>query len=161
MNGLLSKDFLTGLLFSLVGGMFAYASRVYEMGDATQMGPGYFPRLIAWMTIAVGVVLMLRVTLLQKHHEGGEGLGPWVIRPLVLIISGNVAFGVMVAGLPSLGFPPMGLVAGVYVLTVLASLADSGCRFVETIVLATVLAALSSGVSLLLSLTVPIWPEFF
>ena len=156
----LSTDFLSGLLLMLAGSVFAYGSGAYDMGEASQMGPGYFPRLVAWLTIAVGVILVLRATLRRPGPEVSGVIGPWALRPLLLIIAANLGFGVMIAGLPIVGLPPMGLVPGVYLLTGLASLAEPGSRLRETFALATTLAVISVGITSLLSLNVPIWPEF-
>jgi len=37
------RDVMTGLVFILIGGMFALGAADYGMGSARRMGPGYFP----------------------------------------------------------------------------------------------------------------------
>ena len=37
------KDFFSGLMFMVVGGLFAWGATSYSVGTAARMGPGYFP----------------------------------------------------------------------------------------------------------------------
>ncbi len=39
------KDFFSGLMFTLVGGAFAWGATNYNIGTGARMGPGYFPLL--------------------------------------------------------------------------------------------------------------------
>ncbi|MFM8555265.1 MAG: tripartite tricarboxylate transporter TctB family protein [Betaproteobacteria bacterium] len=160
MRLLSSTDFLSGLMLTVVGGLFACGAGAYDMGEASNMGPGYFPRLVAWLTIGTGGMLLIRAAL-GRSKTDGKLTGSWALRPLLFIISANLVFGVMVAGLSSVGLAPMGLVLGVYLLTGLAALAEPGAKLLPTLALASVLAALSWGLTRLLSLNVQIWPEFF
>ena len=156
-----SPDFLSGLLLTLAGGAFAYGADAYDIGEASQMGPGYFPRLVGALTVIVGAILILRSALDRSRSPAPATEGPWALRPLAFIVAANLGFGVMVAGLPQLELPPMGLVAGVYVLTVLASFAEPGSKVSVTLALATVLCVIALGITALLSLNIPIWPQFF
>jgi hypothetical protein len=64
-------------------------------------------------------------------------------------------------GLPSIRLPAMGLIAGIYVLTIVASLASQQFKMGEVLILATVLA-LGSYLAFiaLLNLQIPMWPGF-
>ena len=132
------RDFVSGVVFLGLGIAFAWGAAAYPLGAAEQMGPGYFPLLLGILLAALGVFIVFGSLVVET--EDGEPLGSWAWRPLGFILAANVAFGVMIAGLPSIGLPPSGLVAAVVVLTFLAALA--GRRFVlkEVAVLAVVLA---------------------
>jgi len=55
--------------------------------------------------------------------EDGDKIGTWAWKPLFFIIGANLVFGLMIGGLPNLKIPAMGLIAGIYALTFIASLA--------------------------------------
>ena len=59
MNIKSQKDFLSGLMFLVVGGVFAWGATHYSIGTGARMGPGYFPLLL-------GVILVLVVLLLPS-----------------------------------------------------------------------------------------------
>jgi hypothetical protein len=75
------------------------------------------------------------------------------------IVLANGVFGVLIGGLSALGLPPMGLVAGVFALTVFAARASSEFRWKEVLLLALVLATGSYlGFVVLQKMQVPVWP---
>lgn len=153
------KDFLSGLVFVIVGGAFAFGATGYEIGSASNMGPGYFPLLVGGLTALVGAAVMLKAALAGSAQD--DGLSGWAWRPLILIIGANLLFGVMLGGLPAIHLPPMGLVVGVYALVFVASLANSEFRFGETFALSTILAVAVYGICVkVLKLYVPLWPQF-
>jgi hypothetical protein len=153
------QDFLAGLLFTLIGGAFAWAAASYPLGNSSRMGPGFFPLLLGAKLALLGNVLMLRTAL--RSSAGPKLTGTWALRPLFFILAANLVFGVALAGIPPLGLPPVGFVAGVYLLTTVASLAGDRVRVRETALLATALAALSYvAFVLLLKLPFPVWPAF-
>jgi hypothetical protein len=123
------------------------------------MGPGYFPLVLGVVLAALGMFIVFGSLVVET--EDGEPMGAWAWRPLGFIIAANVAFGVLVGGLPAIGVPPLGLIAAVVVLTFVAALAGRGFVLREVAVLALVLA-FASGVALvlLLQLQVPLWPWF-
>ncbi len=153
------KDFFAGLLFVGAGGGFAWGATAYPVGEAANMGPGYFPLMLGLLLAAVGVVMMFKALAFQAGPV--VRVGPWAWRPLVFIISANLIFGVLLGGLPSVKLPALGLIAGIYALTLVASLAGGAFKFKEAMVLATVLAGLSYlAFVLLLKLQLPVWPAF-
>ncbi|MCF3971824.1 tripartite tricarboxylate transporter TctB family protein, partial [Pseudomonas aeruginosa] len=73
----------------------------------------------------------------------------------------NLAFGVLLAGLPSFGIPAMGLIVAIYALTFIASMAGEQFNKKSVAILATVLAIGSYvAFELALKLNFPIWPTF-
>ena len=87
----LTTDMLTGLLFLTLGGfVLVYGSR-YPIGSTVRMGPGYFPRLISSGLALLGLVLVVRSLL-----RGGEAIGTIALRPLVVVLLGTFAFGILI-----------------------------------------------------------------
>lgn len=153
------KDFYSGLLFMGVGGAFAWAASSYRIGEAARMGPGYFPLMLGLVLALLGGIITFKALVIEV--EGGDKIGPWAWRPLFFIILANLVFGVLLAGLPSIKLPAMGLIMAIYALTFIASMADAGWTFKATFVLASVLAAGSYAAFVLaLKLQFPVWPAF-
>jgi Tripartite tricarboxylate transporter TctB family len=153
------KDFFSGLMFLIVGMAFAIGAYSYNMGDGARMGPGYFPRMLGVILAAIGCVITFKA--LTVATADGEKLGKWAWKPMACILGANLAFGVLLGGLPSIKFPAMGMIAGIYALTFIASLASERFRIKEVLLLATFLAALSYlAFVVLLKLQFPVWPAF-
>jgi len=153
------KDFFSGLLFLLVGAGFAWGATSYKIGEASRMGPGYFPLLLGVMLAIVGLLVMF--VSLVVETEDGDPVGRIAWRPLFFVILSNLTFGVLLGGLPSIGLPYMGLMAAIFALTFIAALAGDEFRFKEVLILAIVLSVLSYTAFIwLLSLQFPAWPAF-
>ena len=153
------KDFFSGLMFLLVGAGFAWGSTNYNIGTGARMGPGYFPLMLGILLAVMGAVITLKS--LTAKVEGGDLIGSFAWRPLCYIIGANVIFGILLGGLPSIKLPAMGLIAGIYALTLIASLAGEGFKMRAVLLLATTLAVGSYLVFImLLKLQFPVWPAF-
>ena len=155
------KDFVSGLMFTTTGAVFAWNSALsYEIGTAGQMGPGYFPLVLGLVLVLLGGFIMF-FSLVVETPDGGS-IGEMAWRPLFCILGANVLFGVLLGGLPMFGLPSMGLMAAIYALCGLALLADVN-RFTlrRWLVLSSILATGSYVVFIkLLGLTMPVWPFF-
>lgn len=159
MNIKSQKDFFSGLMFMAVGVAFAWGATTYTVGTGARMGPGYFPLVLGVMLAILGAVIAFKSLVVET--EDGEKLGSWAWKPLFFIIAANLVFGLMLGGLPSLKIPAMGLIAGIYALTFIASLAGEEFKFKEVVILATVLSIMSyAAFILLLKLQFPVWPTF-
>jgi len=153
------KDFFAGLMFLAVGGGFAWGATTYSVGTGARMGPGYFPLMLGVLLAIIGAVIMFKATVVETVD--GDPIGKWAWKQIVFIIGANLLFGVLLAGLPSIGIPAMGLIVAIYGLTFVASLAGSQFNFKEVFVLATILAAGSYGAFVwALNLQFPVWPSF-
>jgi hypothetical protein len=153
------KDFFSGLMFLIVGGGFAIGAYSYGMGDGARMGPGYFPRLLGIILAILGSVIIFKA--LTVATADGEKVGKWAWKPLAYVLGANLAFGVFLGGLPSIKLPAMGLIAGIYALTIIASFAGSKVKMKEVLILATILAIGSYlAFIVLLKLQIPVWPTF-
>lgn len=154
------QDFYAGLLFIAVGASFAVGAGSYPIGTASDMGPGYFPRLVGILGAIIGLAVLAKAVLTKKDED--EPIGPWAWKPLSCIIVANLLFGAMIGGLPSIGLPPMGLFPAVFVLVFLSSLAGQEFQLKEVFVVATILAVGVWAICVkLLNLYVPLWPPFF
>jgi Tripartite tricarboxylate transporter TctB family len=153
------KDFFSGLMFLIVGLAFAIGAYSYSMGDGARMGPGYFPRLLGIIMAILGSVIIFKS--LTVATADGEKLGSWAWKPLGYVLGANLAFGVLLGGLPSIKLPAMGLIAGIYALTIIASFAGDRVKMKEVLILATILAVGSyMAFIVLLKLQIPVWPTF-
>lgn len=154
------KDFYSGLMFMAAGLVFAWGSSSHNVGSAVRMGAGYFPLLLGLVLTLLGAVITFKALVVETLD--GDKVGPWAWRPLVCIIAANLIFGVLLGGLPSIGLPSMGLVAAIFALTIIASLADGRFRTRDVLVLAAVLSAGSYAVFVgLLKLQLQVWPALW
>lgn len=153
------KDFFSGLMFMAVGVAFAWGATTYKLGTGARMGPGYFPMLLGVMLAVLGTVVTFKALVVEAVD--GDKIGNWAWKPLFFIIASNLVFGVCLGGLPSIGLKPLGLMAGIYALTFVASMAESGWKFKDTFLLSTFLAILSYLAFIkLLRLQFPVWPAY-
>lgn len=153
------KDFFSGLLFTAVGASFAYGATNYSIGSGGRMGPGYFPLLLGVILALLGSVIMFKALVVET--QGGNKIGKWAWKPLFFIIAANLLFGVLLGGLPSMGIPAMGMIAAIFGLTIIASLAGEEFKLKEVLILSVVLSIGSYlAFIVLLKLQFPVWPTF-
>jgi hypothetical protein len=91
------KDVWAGLIYIVFGGAMFWIALGYRLGNAGRMGPGYFPRVLALILIAIGIVSLVRGLIAH-----GEPVGDIALKPLALISLSSVLFGLLLerAGLP-------------------------------------------------------------
>ncbi len=153
------KDFYSGLMFGAVGVAFAVGASTYNVGTGARMGPGYFPLLLGVLLAVLGAAIMFQGIV--SKSQTGDKLGSVAWKPLIFIIGANVLFGLLLGGLPKFGIPSMGLIVGIYGLTIMASLAGDKFKLKEVLILGTLLSLLSYGAFIkLLNLQFQIWPAF-
>jgi hypothetical protein len=153
------RDFFSGLMFLIIGGAFAIGAYSYSMGDGARMGPGYFPRMLGVLLAILGCVIIFKA--LTVATPTGDKVGKWAWKPLAYILGANLAFGVLLGGLPSIKLPAMGMIAAIYALTIIASFAERKVKMKEVLILATILAVGSYlAFIVLLKLQIPVWPTF-
>ncbi len=153
------KDFFSGLMFSGVGVAFAWGATTYNVGEGARMGPGYFPLMLGIVLAILGAFIIFEALVVET--EDGEKIGKWAWKPLFYIIAANLAFGVLLGGLPSIKVPAMGMIVAIYALTIISSLAGEHFKLKDVLILATILAAGSYlAFVVLLKLQFPVWPTF-
>ncbi len=159
MNIKSQKDFFSGLMFMVIGVAFAWGATTYSVGTGARMGPGYFPLLLGILLALLGGVVTFKSLVVET--EDGEKIGSWAWKPLFYIIAANLVFGLLLGGLPSIKLPAFGLIAAIYALTVIASMAGEEFKLKEVLILATILSIMSYlAFIMLLKLQFPVWPTF-
>ena len=159
MNIKSQKDFFSGLMFAVIGGAFAYGATSYNIGTGARMGPGYFPLSLGVLLALLGSLVMFKSLVVETAN--GDKIGGWAWKPLFYIICGNVLFGILLGGLPSLKLPAMGLIAAIYGTTIVVSKAGNVFVLKEVLILSTVLSIGSYlAFVVLLKLQFPVWPTF-
>jgi|RhiMetdeSRZDD1v2_1073273.scaffolds.fasta_scaffold836416_2 hypothetical protein len=142
----LSTDLLSGVLFLALGGFaLIYGSR-YSLGTTARMGPGYYPLLASAGLVLIGLVLVARSLLRAREEVGAVNL-----RPLVLVLAGTLAFGLLI---DRIGF----IVAGI-VLVAAARGGERGFKALEVAVLALGLIAFTLAIFRYgLGMPLKLWP---
>jgi hypothetical protein len=150
LGWLLRKDVLSGLMFMGFAVLGLWLSRDYPMGSALRMGTGYVPRLLCWILLGLGVVILLQGLRMADRLRVEEPAR--LVRVAVLVPVSLLAF--------ALTINRFGVVVATVALVGLASLAGRGLRVVEVAAVALVLTALTIGIFVWgLGLTIPVWPE--
>jgi hypothetical protein len=143
-------DVLSGLLFIAIAAFGLWVSRNYPVGTALRMGTGYMPRLLCWVLLGLGVVV-----LAQGLRQPAVPLraSPQGWRAVIAVTLSLVAFG--------LSIERLGLVVAILLLTAIGALATRSLRLVETAIAAVALIALSWAIFIVgLGLTIPVWPDW-
>ena len=112
MNIKSQKDFFSGLMFLVVGGAFAWGATSYSIGTGARMGPGYFPLLLGVLLAILGSITMFYSLVIETSN--GDKVGSFAWRPIAFILGSNLAFGILLGGLPSIKLPSMGLICLLY-----------------------------------------------
>ena len=142
------KDFWAGILYIAFGVAAITIALNYPAGSAGRMGPGYFPRALGTILIALGLFLALRALRLQ-----GPALSFPAFKPLLVIIGSVVVFGIAA--------PPLGLVVATILLVIVSSAASDEFRWKEAVVSSLILAAFTvAAFAYGLQLQLPVWPAF-
>ena len=140
------KDFFAGAMFIAVGVATIALGTRYTLGSAARMGPGYFPRLLGILLIALGGILAAR-----SLRTDGPRIAAIRWRPTLIVLGSVVLFGAIVQ--------PVGVALSTVMLIVAASAASREFRPRESLIAGVLLAALAVGVFVLgLQLQLPIWP---
>lgn len=145
-----SKTLASGALFVAIGVAGLWFGRTQSAGTLLRMGPGWLPRALSILLLALGAVVAL--TALRSTASDDEAVERPVWRPLVLVTVSIVAFGLLLER--------AGLIAAVLVLVLVACMAEPRRGVVGPIVLAALLAALSWGIFVAgLGMPLSLWPE--
>jgi hypothetical protein len=145
------KDFWSGLMFIAVGLGFAWGATEYSFGSSARPGPAYFPFGLGILMAVLGAMVLFKA--LTFEVEGGDKIGPWAWKPLLVIVLSVAGFGLLL--------PKLGMVISLPLLVFAAATAGDEFRWKEALVNAVLLTAMSWGIFIKgLSLTIPLWPVF-
>lgn len=153
------KDFFSGTMFIAVGVAFAVGASNYSVGSGAKMGPGYFPLILGVLLSILGAVIAVKALITPSAD--GDKIGAFAWKPLFFIILANLVFGACIGGLPSIGLPPLGMILGIFLLTIIAAYAGDEFKLKEVLILGVILCVISYlAFIVLLKLQFPVWPAF-
>ena len=145
------KDFWSGLMFIVVGIAFAWGSLSYSFGSSARPGPAYFPFGLGVLTAVLGSVVLFKSLTLEV--EGGDPIGPWAWKPLLIIASAVFLFGWAI--------PHLGMFVALPLLIVGAALAGNEFHWKDALINSVVLTVGSWAIFIWgLKLTIPLLPTF-
>lgn len=131
----LTKDFLSGVMFSVFGLSAAIIASGYGFGTPARMGPGFFPIVVGGLLAAMGVALIVQSL---RHPEADQPVERLHLRPLFFISAAIVSFGILIE--------QRGLIAALVALIVIARFAGREGSLLELILMVIVLVAVAVGI---------------
>jgi hypothetical protein len=144
LNRFLSKDFLSGLMFIAFGLIAIYFGQKLAQGTAVRMGPGYVPRMLSYILLALGGLICV-VALVS----GSEPVEKPKWKPITMVTIGIVLFALLLER--------TGLFPALVALVLIASLGGEEFKIVEVIgniIVLTILSILVFKVGLGMNISV-------
>jgi len=165
------RDFWSGMMFIATGAVFAVGASNYSMGPAcppqdpcaaslwarmsqlsAHPGAGYFPLGLSVLLVVLGAIVLFKSLTIES--AGGDPIGAFAWRPLLIIIAAIAIFGLMLE--------PLGLALTVPVVIFISSLAGDEFHWKGVLINAITLTVGSWAIFIWgLKLTIPLWPAFF
>ena len=142
------KDFVSGLMYIGLGSFFAILARGYQMGTAAKMGSGYFPFWLGVLLATIGAYVAFRsLAISQEDVKLAK-----VDIPSVLWVTGStVVFAICL--------PILGLVASLFLLVVISSMASHEFSWKGSVLSAVFLIGFAYMAFVWgLKLQFPVWP---
>lgn len=145
------RDFWSGLMFIGIGLAFAWGATNYSFGNSARPGPGYFPFGLGILMALLGAAVLFKAMTIES--EGGDPIGAFAWKPLIIIVGSMVLFGLLL--------PRLGMFIALPLLVVTSALAGDEFHPVEALINAAVITAFSWLVFIYgLNLTIPLKPWF-
>ena len=145
------RDFFSGLMFIVVGIVFAVGATNYSMGSSAKPGAGYFPLILSVLMALLGGIVLFKALTIET--EDGDPIGAIAWRPLIVIVVAITVFGATITTL--------GLVMAVPILILISSLAGDEFGWLGVVINCVVLTFFSWLIFVYgLKLTIPLWPTF-
>ena len=127
------QDFGAAAVFMLIGLAGIYFGKDLTFGSASRMGPGYFPTIISFLILVLGIVIGLRSITVE-----GPPIGELQFRPLIFVIGSILIFGILI--------DRVGLAISAVTLTLVAGFARRSVNLKENFVLGAGLAIFTIAV---------------
>ena len=149
MRRFLKVDVLAGFMFMAFAAWGFWASFELDPGTSVSMGPGYFPRLISGVLLALGIAI------------AGAGFLPaapavaedWSIRPLLFVSMAALAFALLLQR--------AGIVIAISVTVIIGSFAGERLRPFDLLLLIGLLIFASIALFVWgIGIPLPIWPSW-
>lgn len=116
------QDLGAGIVFILIGAAGLIFGRELSFGTAGRMGPGYFPTLLSYSIIVIGVIVAARGFTLE-----GPPIEKFYFRPLAFVVGAVIASGYLLNW--------FGLVLTSIAVAVISSYARRDVKLVEVLLL--------------------------
>jgi hypothetical protein len=150
----------SGLMFIMVGGIGLWVSRNYPIGTAVRMGTGYVPRLMCWILLALGALVLVMGI---RGGDAAERDPPLLWQPLLFIPLSLVVFALGMDGLSIRGtgieISSLGFVISGLMMIAVAGMAFVESRVIEVVISAVALVFFTWAIFVYaLGLTIPVWP---
>ncbi len=145
------KDFWSGLMFIAVGIGFAWGATNYSFGTSARPGPGYFPFGLGILLAVLGAMVLFKSLTIEV--DGGDRIGAWAWKPLLIIVGAVAGFG--------WALPHLGMVIALPLLVFVSAMAGDEFHWRDALLNAIVLTVGSWIIFIYgLKLTIPLWPSF-
>ena len=136
LHARLARDTVGGLFFAAIGLAFVLGSNHLPMGEAARMASGYFPRLLGFCLIFIGLVISIRGTFSEKKSH--EIIYRFALKKVLLIGTALLAFAFLLE--------PAGLWIALSVLVFISSFASEQRSIREALILTVVVDLLVTAV---------------
>lgn len=127
MHQTIGRDIIAGAVFMAIGIAGLVEGTAYRVGTALDMGPGYIPRLLCWLMIALGLLIGIK-----GYLAGNQSMPRVHLRPLGFVVASLLIFAVLLQ--------PAGLLIAAGACVLVASLAAQDRQLIQTLFLAVGLA---------------------
>jgi hypothetical protein len=154
------EDFLSGLIFVVVGLAAFIVATGYPLGTPARMGPGLLPLYLGGLLVLIGLGVCLQsLSLREREAPIKEANGPRpsfgersrLLRPVICVVAGLMAFALLVK--------PLGLVIAITLLVLIVTQAESGFPIWKALLLGPLLALMAVLIFVFgLNLPFPVWP---
>ena len=145
------RDFWSGLMFIVVGAAFALGAASYSLGQSARPGPGYFPLGLGVLLAILGAFVLFKALTIES--EGGDPIGSFAWRPLLIVVASVAGFGV--------ALPRLGMFISLPLLVLIAATASDEFHWKDALINAAILTVGSWVIFIYgLKLTIPLLPSF-
>lgn len=120
MNRLLTKDFLSGLMFISFGLIALYFGQKLAVGTTVRMGPGWVPHALSYVLLALGSLISVIALLVGSEPTEAP---KW--KPVTMVTIGIVCFALL--------FESAGLLPALVVLILISSLGGEEFKLTEVL----------------------------
>jgi hypothetical protein len=136
------QNLAAGLALMLLASFALFLSRNLGYGSLSEIGPGFFPVVLAAILLAVGLA-QTTLALRRSADAMGERLDAWSIRGLLGVLGAILLFGLLIRGidLGAVRIPAMGLIVAGPAAILLSGFADRSTRWRDLLLLMVALTA--------------------
>ena len=149
-NVRLSRDTIGGLFFAAIGLSFVLVGSDLPLGEASRMASGYFPRLLGYALMFLGLLISLKGTFSKKRPH--EVIYRFAFKEVLVLTVALLAFALLLE--------PAGLVVSLSLMVFISSFAWKNRSIKEALALTLaidllIIAVFVGGIGLEINL----WPQ--